>query len=220
MIADAYEQDEAAAAAEWGAEFRRDVDGFVSADAIDALVIPGRRELPPVSGLRYVAFIDPSGGSSDSMTLAVAHQEKRDGTSVVVLDCLRERRPPFSPEDVTAEFCELLRTYRVTSIVGDRYGGEWCREPFRRRGIRYELAAKPKSELYRAVLPLLNSRQVELLDDRRLRAQLAGLERRTGRGGRDTVDHAPGGHDDLANAFAGVIELAGQRRNNILDHVW
>ena len=36
-------------------------------------------------------------------------------------------------------------------------------------------------------------------------AQLAGLERRTARSGRDLIDHAPGGHDDLANAVAGVL---------------
>ena len=42
----------------------------------------------------------------------------------------------------------------------------------------------------------------------RLVAQLVGLERRTARGGRDTIDHAPGGHDDLINAAAGVLCLA------------
>ena len=35
--------------------------------------------------------------------------------------------------------------------------------------------------------------------------QLVGLERRTARSGRDTVDHTPGGHDDLANVVAGVL---------------
>jgi len=34
---------------------------------------------------------------------------------------------------------------------------------------------------------------------------LSGLERRTSRGGRDTIDHAPGNHDDIANAVAGVL---------------
>jgi hypothetical protein len=34
------------------------------------------------------------------------------------------------------------------------------------------------------------------------------LERRTSPGGRDRVDHGPGGHDDLANAAAGAITLA------------
>ena len=39
-------------------------------------------------------------------------------------------------------------------------------------------------------------------------AQLCGLDRRTARGGRDSIDHAPGGHDDLANAVAGAAALA------------
>jgi hypothetical protein len=58
--------------------------------------------------------------------------------------------------------------------------------------------------LYRDLLPLLNSGRVELLDHPRSVAQLCGLERRTARGGRDSIDHAPGAHDDLANAVAGV----------------
>ena len=57
-------------------------------------------------------------------------------------------------------------------------------------------------------MPLLNSNRIELLDHPRLVAQLCGLERRTTRGGRDSIDHAPGGHDDLANAVAGAAALA------------
>ena len=57
-------------------------------------------------------------------------------------------------------------------------------------------------------MPLLNSNRIELLDHPRLVAQLCGLERRTARGGRDSIDHAPGGHDDLANAVAGAAALA------------
>ena len=91
------------------------------------------------------------------------------------------------------------------AVSGDRYGGEWPREAFRKCGIEYATASKAKSDLYRDVLPLLNSDRVELLDLPRLQAQLLGLERRTSRTGRDSVDHGPGGHDDLANAAAGAI---------------
>jgi hypothetical protein len=56
-------------------------------------------------------------------------------------------------------------------------------------------------------LPIINSGRVSLLDDARLLAQILGLERRTARGGRDSIDHAPGGHDDVANAAAGVIGM-------------
>jgi hypothetical protein len=46
---------------------------------------------------------------------------------------------------------------------------------------------------------------VELLDSKRLAAQLTQLERRTRMGGKDLVTHGPGGHDDLANAAAGAV---------------
>src|SRR5207302_5607480 len=91
--------------------------------------------------------------------------------------------------------------------TGDRYAGEWPRERFREHGIVYEPAQKPKSDLYRDLLPAINSRKLDLLDDARLLTQLLALERRTARGGRDSIDHAPGAHDDLANAVAGAIVL-------------
>jgi hypothetical protein len=53
------------------------------------------------------------------------------------------------------------------------------------------------------MLPLLNSGKLVLLDNQRLVNQLVGLERRTARGGRDVIDHSPGGHDDIANCVAG-----------------
>jgi hypothetical protein len=34
---------------------------------------------------------------------------------------------------------------------------------------------------------------------------LVGLERRVSRQGKDSIDHAPGGHDDAANAVAGLL---------------
>jgi hypothetical protein len=152
----------------------------------------------------YVGFVDPSGGSADSMTLAVAHA---DG-SKVVLDGAWEVRPPFSPESVVAEFSSTLKRYGIGRVVGDRYGGEWPRERFRLHGISYEPCGQTKSELYVEFLALANSGRVELPNHRRLLAQLQRLERRATRGGRESIDHAPGGHDDLANAVAGALVLA------------
>jgi hypothetical protein len=205
LIADAYAADEVAAAAEYGAEFRRDIESFVSREAVEAVVIPNRRELLPASGVHYVAFVDPSGGSQDSMTLAIAHQHK-DGKAV--LDCIRERRPPFNPSEVVADFAATLKTYRISSVTGDRYGGDWPPERFREHSIDYKPAEKTKSELYGELLPLVNGAQVELLDDAKLINQLCGLERRTARSGRDSIDHAPGGHEDVANCVAGALLAA------------
>ena len=100
IIDDAMEADPASAAAEYLAQFRSDVESYIAREIVDAAVVPGRYELPPVSGTYYSAFCDPSGGSSDSMTMAIVH---RDGQRAV-LDALRERRPPFAPDSVVQEF--------------------------------------------------------------------------------------------------------------------
>ena len=118
-----------------------------------------------------------------------------------MIDRVIERKPPFSPASVVEQFAAILKQYRVNTVTGDRYAGEWAREPFRKAGISYEVAAKPKSDLYVAFLPLLTSQMVELVDQPRLIQQIVGLERRTARGGRDTIDHAPNGSDRDRRGF-------------------
>jgi hypothetical protein len=71
---------------------------------------------------------------------------------------------------------------------------------FGKLSINYEQSAAPKSDLYRDMLALINSNRIRLLDNPKLVNQLCGLERRVSRGGRDSIDHGPGGHDDIANA--------------------
>jgi hypothetical protein len=126
---------------------------------------------------------------------------------VAVLDAIRETRPPFSPEATVRAYADVLKSYGLHRVTGDRYAGEWPREQFRKLGIEYIVATKAKSEIYRDALAMLNSGRVEVLDHPRLIAQLTGLERRTARGGRDTIDHAPSAHDDLANAALGALIL-------------
>lgn len=66
IIDEAHEKDPASAAAEYGAQFRTDVESFISREAVDAVVTSGVFELPRMFGVDYVAFVDPSGGSADS----------------------------------------------------------------------------------------------------------------------------------------------------------
>jgi hypothetical protein len=205
IIADAYEEDPANAAAEFGAEFRNDIGAFVTREVIAACTVQGRHELPSMSSMNPVAFLDAAGGSgSDSMTCAIAF---RDGDKAV-LAAVRERKPPFSPDDVVCEFAALMKSYGVSNAESDKWGGDWVGEAFRKHGIRVEPCAKPKSDIYREVLPELNSGRVELLDLPRLATQFQSLERRTARGGRDSIDHPPAGHDDLCNAAAGALLMA------------
>jgi hypothetical protein len=217
FIADAYEDDPISASAEYGAQFRSDVEAFIAREAIDA-VISDDRERPYVAGVRYHAFTDPAGGSGkDSFTLAIGHVQ--DG--VPTLDVIREKKPPFSPKVVVEEYSELLKQYGIRKLIGDRYANLWPVEQFHEHNIVYEQSAKPKSELYGAFLPLLNSKKCDLLFNDRLINQLVGLERRTARSGKDSIDHAPGGHDDVANAVAGVLTSMGVRRYRyVADMSW
>jgi hypothetical protein len=54
----------------------------------------------------------------------------------------------------------------------DRYGGEWVTQAFRGCGVHCVPAPKPKSDLYKELLPLIKSRRVELLDHPKLVGQL------------------------------------------------
>lgn len=207
VIQEAYERDAASASAEYGAQFRTDVEALLTREAVEACVEHGIWERSPVPGIRYLAFVDPSGGSSDSMTLGIAHFEKVTGHAV--LDLVREVKPPFSPEAVVDEFCNTMKGYRIGQVTGDRYAGEWAREPFRKHGIDYRISDQTRSELYLSLVPAINSGSIRLLEHQRLEAQLIALERRTSRAGRDTIDHPRGSHDDVANAAAGALCLAG-----------
>src|SRR5262249_27348310 len=148
VIDAAMEADPTSAAAEYGAEFRSDIESFVSREAVEACVAVGVRERVYLSEVAYAAFVDPSRGGIGAFTLAIGHREE----AVAVVDAVREVRPPFSPEAVVAEFAALLKSYNISTVTGDRYAGEWPREAFRKLGIAYEPAARPKSALYADLL--------------------------------------------------------------------
>jgi hypothetical protein len=211
IIATAYEDDPIAAAAEYGAEFRRDVEVVFPFEAVDAVRIPGRFELPYQEVYRstYRGGGDPAGGSGgDSMTGSVAHAEN----GRAVLDAVWEIRPPFSPEFAVKELAENFKRYGLTEITCDRYAGDWPVEAFRKHGITVKPSERTRSEIYLAVLPMIMSGQVELLDQPRLLKQLASLERRKGRQGKDTVDAPPRQHEDVSNAACLALTLAGLAR--------
>src|SRR3984957_6507748 len=215
VIDRAVEADPEAASAEYGAEFRGDLEVFVSREIIEACVARGVTVRSPLDSVSYRAFVDPSGGSNDAMTLAISHHEGNRA----ILDCVLQRKAPFNPDAVTWEFSQTIKSYRISMVTGDRYAGEWPRERFQAHGITYQPAEMNRSELYLAFLPLLNSARVDLLDSPRMVAQFVGLERRTSRAGKDTVNHAPGAHDDIANAVAGAPVTRANEPMNITDEI-
>jgi hypothetical protein len=199
VVNEAMERDPEAARAEYLAEFRSDLEQFFLREVVDAAVRTGPLELPYNKAHRYVAFVDPAGGGQDEFTIAIGHEEGED----TVVDVLRARRGV--PAELTAGYAELLKSYNISKVTGDKYAGSWPADEFKKHGIDYTPSDKPKSGLYLDLLPALNSGRVELPPDDRLVNQLISLERRTARGGRDSIDHAPGGHDDRANVIAGLV---------------
>jgi len=203
IIDDAMLRDPQVARAEWLAEWRDDLAQFLDRQVVEAAVDVGVAVRAAVPGVRYHCFADPSGGASDSFTLAVAHVER----DVAVLDCLVERHAPFNPDQAAAEMCETIKSYGARECVGDRYAGRWVVESFAKHGVTYRHSARDRSAIYAEALPLFTSGRIRLLDSRRLVAQFAALERRTTMA-RDRIDHPPHIHDDASNACAGAAVLA------------
>jgi hypothetical protein len=204
------EDDPEAAIAEQDGLFRVGLSSALASELIEFATDSGITERSPVlrldSGIVIARrmFIDAAGGSGrDSYTAAIAHH---DGEQAI-LDTLLEVRPPFSTEEASVQVAELARRYGITTVTGDRYGGDWPMAALARHGIGYTPAAKAKSDIYGEAIPLFTSRRVRLLDNARLIAQLRQLERRARPGGRDLIDHPRGAHDDAANAALGALWL-------------
>jgi len=217
------EADPAAARAEWLSEFRSDIENFLGIDLLRSAIFPNRHvDVPLRTGTQAVGFIDPSGGRQDSYTAAVA---SIDAAGRITVNAIREAKPPFSPEQVTAEFAQFFKAYGVNEITSDRWGGAWVEEMWGKTGIGIRTAELTASDLYLNFLALISSGRVELPDNPHLQAQLLQLERRTRPGGRDQVTHPPGLHDDLANAVAGAAVTASQAGANgaylgLLGNIW
>ena len=206
VVDEAYERDPASAAAEFGAEFRSDVAGFLDREIIDASIDASVLVRPRLDGVSYRAHIDVSGGLHDSFTAGIAHKE----VDVVVLDALYERRAPFNPSAVTAEVSALLASYRVTEFEADRYSARWAIEAFAKEGRTFRHAERDRSAIYLDALPLWTSGRARLLGGPiglRCAAQLAALERKVSPAGRDRVEPGPI-HDDLAVVCAGALLAA------------
>jgi len=199
--------------AEFEARFRDDLVQYLTTAQAEALVVPGRGVLPPEPGVRYFGFFDGAGGKGqDSAALAIAMA--RNGKAVLCR--IDEWRPKFESTDIAPSIAEILKSYRITKLVGDNFGGDIWASILRKEGVEvYEVEKKPASALYQGLIPLLTPKLVELLDpaagetQRRMIEQLVGLDRSTTlRAGKEAISHPRGSHDDVINAVAGALLLA------------
>jgi hypothetical protein len=210
------------AGAEYLSRWRDDLTSFLDRQLVEAAIERGVVARPP-QRFAYAMFVDPSGGRGDSFTAAIGHREN----NLLIVDALYERRAPFDSEATIADVAALADSYGVHTVRGDDYGADLVVAAFRRHGIAYRnlrlgdadgnQGKLNRSEIYLNAVGLFTAARVRLPDSPRLVHQLISLERRASRSGHDTVDHPPGGHDDLANAACGcLVALAGRSAPLIL----
>ena len=196
-------------AREYLAEFADDVAAFLPTAWVTDAVVTDRHELPPQSGVRYFAGVDPSGGGADAFTLAIVHAED-SGRVVQDVTKGRGRVGTQAPDlaGVVAEYAAILGRYGCSSVVGDKYAGQWVRQAFADVGVQYQDVDRDRSSYYLEIEPLFSQGRIEILDHPTLIRELRFLERRPRPGGVDRVDHARGNHDDYSNALAIAAALA------------
>ena len=87
----ALEKDRARATAEYLAQFRTDVEGFVALEIVEAALGDYREMLPAAERAITELSLIRAGGSDDSFALAISHKSK----DRIIIDAVRETRPPF-----------------------------------------------------------------------------------------------------------------------------
>jgi hypothetical protein len=174
---------------------------FLDQGAVLAAIVTGRKVLPPEKGVKYYAFVDMSGGSSDDAVLSIAHKVGR--VAVVDLVVKQDGEPPFNPRNAVRKFAAICKGYNINSSTGDNYAGNTFKFDFEAEHIRYNSSPQTKSELYEGFEPPLNAGEIELPErPEKLTEQLLTLVIRGVH-----VDHQVGGHDDYANAVCGAVCL-------------
>ncbi len=212
VVDEALAEDPVAARAEWAGRVPRRRRRLDHRELIDSAIDRNVTVRPPVAGVSYFSFSDPSGGARDSFTTAIAHRED----DRVILDAILEIKAPFNPTSATKQVADLLRSYRLNKTTGDKYAAAWVVDAFAKCGITYRHSERDRSANLLGRVAPVSSGRARLLDNKRLASQFVALERRTSSVGKDRVDHGPGGHDDLCNAAAGALVQVSSRRGPLV----
>ncbi len=195
---------------EYMCNFRADESSMYDPAQVDAAVNFDRPlELPYRGDVRdYFCFVDVAGGGGrDSYAVAIGHKEDERA----VVDVVRSRRPKFNPDEVTAQYCDLIKEYHVLSVTGDKFSGDWALNSFAKHGVKYIRSEKSKSEIYLDMEEILNTSRLSIPNKELLVTQLKSLIRKTRSGGRDSVDTDGGQPEDEGNVCAGVAVMVSQK---------
>jgi hypothetical protein len=233
------EKDPVAFARDYGAEFLKPgaANLFFEPEIIDQCVRRGQQQIPPASGIEYVAWIDAA-FKRDRFSLGIAHrtsQNPRDPSvrsdrPYVLIDRMRHWTPtkghPLSDETVVEEICEELRPYGIDRVHGDQFADIPLQNRFQNKGIKFVLkpvSAPEKTEAFKNLRSVLRSKSASLPDDRILLADCKGLIRKdSGSKDHHMIIMAPkrkGCYDDAANVLARLVQylLPFSQNHNLIE---
>jgi hypothetical protein len=219
-IAEAYRLDPISARSEYGAQWRDARSNFLDRAQILDLVEPIACRAPEPHAV-YVAAVDMSSGlGADSATCAVSHYDP--ARNQTLLNGVIEVPPPFNAANAIEQIAKFLMPYQVHTVYGDRIGLYYTGD-FGAKGLIYsagdtEWSVPRKADNYLALLPLISSRSISLINNERMIDQLCSLSRRPMPGGYERIEASPGFHDDISDSVALSLTICHQRQacNNLL----
>jgi hypothetical protein len=206
-LAEEKANDPSAFASEYGAEYRVDLEDYLSLEAVEACVVAGRNGLP-YDGTTHRMFVDTAGGGGQDSFGACITRSTPNGAAVC---WLFEKKPPFDAETLADFIAENAGEYGITMLVGDNFSGDTWKSMFLKRGLSYTVEKRNASALYRAFAPVVTGKRVELPDPKKSLTVERGLNQLVNlvkREGGEKITHAQGEHDDVANALAGGVLLS------------
>lgn len=165
---------------EIGAKFSKSVSGYLAPALIARAVADSPHERPPVSGVYYVAAIDPA-LKHDAFPLSIGHMEQG---GVFVQDLLRSwqgsRENPLDPGIIMGLVGQIVTRYGCRSVMSDQHESGSLQSLAMHEGFSLEafvLTHKTKGQVWKDFLNLLTQDKLRLLDHPHLVQELHGLER-------------------------------------------
>lgn len=199
---------------EYKCEFQESTEeSFYPVSLVDRARRAAEGDIPPETGVSYVAAIEPSLGKN-AWTLVVVGRREVDGRTKASVVCAREWRAPLGGHfDMGLQLetvAGVVRRY-TREVFTDQYHGESLAAIASRLELQVTITVdKPtqseRLERYESVLTRLSDDEIELHQDRRLRADLLSVKRRFTPSG--FVVHLPIGGDGRHCDYAPSVILA------------
>ena len=204
FIAAEYVADPVSAASEYGAAFRSDVESFVDLAVVEAVVDEGTFERPPVDGcglrrllrpLGWCGRLDDAGDRPHGGPLRSPRRGARAQASLLARGRRDRVRSPSSERMVSNRFWAIVMQGCGRASVSS------CTASSTRR--RRDPKAISTETCCLSLTVVVSGSSISR--EQSHRSPLSSDA--PARGGRDSIDHGPGGHDDCANVVAGVCAI-------------